>query len=1374
MHSRFHEAYKLHSPTNSTITPPFTSTNELIYYCNPINTKTHHHQTPLPSNAATIASMDFIIDERVTWVEIDGIPFKMWSVNTFKRIASKWGVVLHVDGQEDGCFHRKRMCIKTKVEINIFESFKIIFHGRRFKKRRCGLKELFYFGEDSDVEEVPKTKLEEVLHKSNMKEASVGQMDMHSEDPFKIYDLLNKKQEDINKGPSLENSLKYPPGFTPTDDTEEQGKKNDESKKESVEDTWNEALVEESNAVINMIKKLKYLKQKIREWNNDKKKCVKNSKTSFKEELADLDKVIDKGEGNAERNQLTMRGVLAEGTWIDDPLPVKREFLDHFKTRFYKPDEPRIHLNMHFPNTLSSDQQAELEIDVSKEEIKRAVIKNDVVAAVTYFFHHGIFPKGSNSSFIALILKIPDANMVKDFRPISLIGSLYKIIAKILANQLVAVLGDIVNEVQSAFVADRQILEGPFILNELFQWCKLKKKQSLIFKVYFEKAYNSVRCDFLDDILKKFGFEERWCGWIQSCLTSRVLIIVNESLHISFQRVVDACMFKGIPLGPSLQLSYMFYADDAVFVGDWSDANIDTIVHVKLMGIYVEEDKVDLAASKIGCLILKTPFSYLGCYIAWNPFAIIFNGNGPHGNKPSWVKWKNVLASKKKGCLGVSSLYALNRGLMLKWVWRFITQSTSLWARVIKAIHGDDGKMGKNAKSAYQSIWLDIVHEMDLLKKQECALESCKSVDVSSKLSHLRLDSSFRRVPRGGDFSVASVRKLIDNKMLSKVAVKTRWIKVVPIKVNVHAWKVSLDFLPTRLNISRRGMDIDSIICPMCDNAVESTSHLFFTCHIAREIFRKISRWWDVSYMDIYSYEEWVTWIVNLRLSMKYKKVLEGVYYVMWWHIWAFRNKRIFGLKNTSMTMIFDDVVSRSFYWCRCGCVVLLVDDQEDGCFHRKRMRIKTLVEINIFESFKIIFHGNVFWIRAKEVSGWAPDFMEDNEEEYDIDCDTKEEDSKGEDAGLKSCSIFGEDSDVEEVPETKLEEVLHKSNMEEAFVGQMDMRSEDPFKIYDLLNKKQEDINKGPSLENSLKTKMLWDYLAFVIDNWKGEVVIMCDFNEGFDKLVEDTWNEAPMEESNAVINMMKKLKYLKQKIREWNNDKKKRVKNSKTSIKEELADLDMVIDKGEGNAEPYLECFYRASGMRISMNKRKLMGISVEEDKVDLGASKIGCLILKTLFSYLGLKVGGIMSRKQSWNEVVDRVIARLSKWNEDTLNWRKVKASQVAIHGDDGKMGKNVKSAYQSIWLLHEMDLLKKQGIDVANCIKIKFGNRVNTSFWEDVWRGDIALKHLYPRMCALESCKSVDVSSKLSHLRLDSSFHRVPRGGAEQDQFIALKT
>ncbi|GKA08676.1 RNA-directed DNA polymerase, eukaryota [Tanacetum coccineum] len=277
---------------------------------------------------------------------------------------------------------------------------------------------------------------------------------------------------------------------------------------------------------------------------------------------------------------------------------------------------------------------------------------------------YGEIPNGCNSNFIALIPKILDANMVKDFRPISLIGSLYKIIAKILANRLVGVLGDLVNEVQSAFVADRQILDGPFILDEVLQWCRRKKKHALIFKVDFEKAFDSVRWDFVDDMLNKFGFGERWRTWIQSCLrSSRGSILVNgspteefqffrglkqgdplspflfilimESLHISFQRMVDAGMFTGIKINSMVNLSHLFYVDDAIFLSQWSELNIDLLVRVldcffrasglrinmcksKIMGVNVEDGMVKNAASKLRCLVLKTPFTYLGTKVGGN------------------------------------------------------------------------------------------------------------------------------------------------------------------------------------------------------------------------------------------------------------------------------------------------------------------------------------------------------------------------------------------------------------------------------------------------------------------------------------------------------------------------------------------------------------------------------------------------------------------------------------------------------------------------------------------------------------------------------------------------------------------------------------
>ncbi|GJX66972.1 RNA-directed DNA polymerase, eukaryota [Tanacetum coccineum] len=623
---------------------------------------------------------------------------------------------------------------------------------------------------------------------------------------------------------------------------------------------------------------------------------------------------------NKKRNQMNIRGITIDGVWKEQPNDVKQEFLSHFQDRFAKPSERRANIDMRFPKTISEDQSQDLEREVSKQEIKTAVwgcgtdkspgpdgfsfgfyrhfwpvIEHDVYMAVNHFFIHGEIPPGCNSSFIALIPKVPDANLVKDFRPISLIGSIYKIIAKILSNRLVNVLGDIVNEVQSAFIAERQMLDGPFILNEILQWCTKKKKKTLIFKVDFEKAFDSIRWDFLDDVLKEFGFRCKWRNWIQSCLTSSkgsilvngcptnefqfykglkqgdplspfLFILVMESLHLSFQRIVNAGMFKGIVLDQSLCLSHMFYADDAIFLGEWSDGNISTLIHVlkcffhasglkinlnksKIMGINVESAQVIQAAAKLGCLVLKCPFYYLGTRVggsmtrvqAWQeivekvksrlskwksktlsiggrltllksvlgsipvfhmsifkvPSKVLhilesirshfFNGHDPGSKKASWVKWNNVLTDKKRGGLGVSSLFALNRGLMIKWVWKFLSQKDSLWTKVIVAIHGVGGKIHSEWTSTGKSCWLSILSEVRSLQRKGMyvfdylthkmgngestkfwldhwhtrgifkdifprlyALESSKDVTVSSKIGDTSLVCSFRQIPRGG------------------------------------------------------------------------------------------------------------------------------------------------------------------------------------------------------------------------------------------------------------------------------------------------------------------------------------------------------------------------------------------------------------------------------------------------------------------------------------------------------------------------------------------------------------------------------------------------------------------------------------------------
>nr|GFC95393.1 RNA-directed DNA polymerase, eukaryota, reverse transcriptase zinc-binding domain protein [Tanacetum cinerariifolium] len=165
--------------------------------------------------------------------------------------------------------------------------------------------------------------------------------------------------------------------------------------------------------------KLKYTKEKIRGWLSTYRLNSRGALAKLKEDLKMFDEAIDK----------------------DDPVKVKYEFLDHFRKRFDKPPENRARIDICFPNVLSNGQRDDLERMVMKEEVKKAVwdrgsdkspgpdgfsfsffrhfwstIEKDIFEAVDCLFTNEGMPNGCNSNFIALIPKIIDANMVKDFR----------------------------------------------------------------------------------------------------------------------------------------------------------------------------------------------------------------------------------------------------------------------------------------------------------------------------------------------------------------------------------------------------------------------------------------------------------------------------------------------------------------------------------------------------------------------------------------------------------------------------------------------------------------------------------------------------------------------------------------------------------------------------------------------------------------------------------------------------------------------------------------------------------------------------------------------------------------------------------------------
>ncbi|GJY52349.1 RNA-directed DNA polymerase, eukaryota [Tanacetum coccineum] len=209
------------------------------------------------------------------------------------------------------------------------------------------------------------------------------------------------------------------------------------------------------------------------------------------------------------------------------------------------------------------------------------------------------------------------------------------------------------------------------------------------------------------------------------------------------------------------------------------------------------------------------------------------------------------------------------------------------------------------------------------------ALETNKDSTVEAKLRFFSVETSLHRLVRDdrwicdlsgdGAFRVKEVRSLLDNILLPSSNVSTRWVKFIPIKINIFAWQARLGHIYDRCNLVRRGVVMDSDLCPVCGLVTEDITHVLFRCDLAGLTFRKICRWWELDWQVLMSFEDWNDWFSAIRLSSKVKLMLEGVCYVAWWHIWAFRNHLIFDATPPRRSMIFDDIVSRSYYWSGAG-----------------------------------------------------------------------------------------------------------------------------------------------------------------------------------------------------------------------------------------------------------------------------------------------------------------------------------------------------------------------------------------------------------------------------------------------------------------------
>ncbi|KAG9446752.1 hypothetical protein H6P81_012880 [Aristolochia fimbriata] len=371
-----------------------------------------------------------------------------------------------------------------------------------------------------------------------------------------------------------------------------------------------------------------------------------------------------------------------DGQTITKPEVIEETFVKFYKDLYEEEDQQRP-----FPENLKvtvlKEEAAQSLIEpFTEEEINTAIfslsgdkalgpdgftaefykagwefMKNDIMNLFQEFYDDGITSDSMGSSFITLIPKKEWAAHPKDFKPISLVSSHYKIISRVLASPLKRVLGQVISKHQSAFIQGRQILDSAIILHELVHQYSKKIERGAILKLDFQKAFDKVNWCFLDKIMEKMGFPQQWRRWISSCISSaRFSLILNGTVKSYFKS--SRGLRQGDPLSPllfnivseglcamilegqekgwlldlsikNLHVPILQFADDTVLLCQGTNEqmlNAITVLNLyqiasgqninweksSMLGLNIEDELEEHMRSIIGCPKMILPSTYLG------------------------------------------------------------------------------------------------------------------------------------------------------------------------------------------------------------------------------------------------------------------------------------------------------------------------------------------------------------------------------------------------------------------------------------------------------------------------------------------------------------------------------------------------------------------------------------------------------------------------------------------------------------------------------------------------------------------------------------------------------------------------------------------
>ncbi|GJQ98698.1 putative RNA-directed DNA polymerase, eukaryota, reverse transcriptase zinc-binding domain protein [Tanacetum coccineum] len=470
--------------------------------------------------------------------------------------------------------------------------------------------------------------------------------------------------------------------------------------------------------------------------------------------------------------------------------------------------------------------------------------------------------------------------------------------------------------------------------------------------------------------MRQMGFSETWINWISGCLNSAYIsVIVNgsptkefrfqkglcqgdplspflfiiavEALHVTLQQAKSRNIFEGIKVGSTgVDVSHFQFVDDALIIGKWSHENAKNLYRIlrcfelssglkvnfsksMFFGLGASMTESNNLASSFGCQPSSLPCSYLGLLIGanmnkscnWKPIIDKF-----HKRLTSW-KAKTLsyggrltLSKSVLGSLGIYffSLFKAPKKVILyleklrrNFFWEVSLDSKKMAWIGWKKVCSSDSRGGLGIGSLQAS-------NLAMLSKWTAAFP----IDVSCLLVPYVPDTWDYVLHNSRIFSVSPMRKLIDATLSPAIdnVARIRWNMLLPIKVNIHSWRLGLDRLLTRCNLNARGIDIDSTRCPVCNEGQEISCHLFIECPVAVGLWNMISAWWSCGDFpkDIRSL---LVWGDSVNFGNTLKSCFDVVVQTTTWIIWRYRNRICFDLKPPRKDTLSEEIKVLSHCW---------------------------------------------------------------------------------------------------------------------------------------------------------------------------------------------------------------------------------------------------------------------------------------------------------------------------------------------------------------------------------------------------------------------------------------------------------------------------